>query len=267
MRRQVACRLFFHQRQVLTEDVEMRVVVSPRSRSSRFFTGLVSSMAGCLVVTSAAQGLPTAVSVPGVACPWLAGFPDGTNGYDGDYAPYQAPVLVPVAMSTGASFTVMSATGAVSKGGVHPYYGPDGQPGDATGSFQGPFGGIGYLLAPKVSLVGVFLDDTVPLNSPPGGLSFPSSLDRDFLNLAPALRQPFFIGDGRTSSNVVQEFFAPAGATRLFLGVTDQAAWNDNLGSFSVTLDVVPEPSTAVVLLVASGMILRHRRRSGLSFP
>ena len=239
----------------------MRGILSSGLGSWMSRIGLSSIVLGCLVVASVTQNAGATVSVPGVACPWLAGFPDGTNGYDGDYAPYQSPVWVPVAMPAGASFTVASATGSVSKGGVHPYYGPEGQPGDATGSFQGPFGGIGYLLAPKVSLIGVFLDDTVPLNSPPGGLSFPSSLDRDFLILAPALRQPFFIGDGRTSLNVVQEFMAPVGATRLFLGVMDQAAWNDNLGSFSVTLDIVPEPATALLLLAgASALLCRHRR-------
>ena len=240
----------------------MRVLVSPKSRSSRLFPGLLSSMAGCPVLASAVYGTPTDVSVAGVACPWLAGFPDGTDGYGGDYAPYQSPALVPIATPAGSSFTVASATGTVSKGAPYPYYAPDGIEGDAGGSEQGPFGGIGYLLAPKVSLIGVFLDDTVPVDSPPAGFSFFSPSDRDFLILSPALRQPFFIGDGRTSSNVVQEFLAPVGARRLFLGVMDRQQWYDNLGSFSVALDVVPEPSTVLLLLVASGMARRRRWRT-----
>lgn len=58
----------------------------------------------------------------------------------------------------------------------------------------------------------------------------------DYLVLAPALKQPFFIGDGKTSSGAVQHVIAPAGATRLFLGVMDQYQWSDNEGGFKVQI-------------------------------
>jgi hypothetical protein len=213
----------------------------------------------CVAAAGAARGATVTVEVPGVACPWLAGFPDGTTGYGADVAPDESPVLVPVTVPPGASFTITDATGAVSKSAGRPFYGPDGEAGDATGSDQGPFGGIGYLLAPKVSLIGVFLDDAVPLDSPPAGLSFALPADRDFLVLAPAMGQPFFIGDGRTSSDTAQEFWAPAGATRLYLGVMDKAGWDNNPGSFSVTLAMVPEAATAMPVVLA-GLLLRRRR-------
>jgi hypothetical protein len=75
------------------------------------------------------------------------------------------------------------------------------------------------------------------------------------------MRQPFFIGDGLTSGSVVQQFIAPTGATRLFVGMMDRAGWWNNQGSFSVTATVVPEPATLSVLGVAIlGSMLRRRR-------
>jgi hypothetical protein len=67
-----------------------------------------------------------------------------------------------------------------------------------------------------------------------------------FSSLAPQVKQVFFIGDGLTGtgSGAVQNFIVPTGATRLFLGPMDGFEWKGNTGSFTVTVQAVPEPST-----------------------
>jgi hypothetical protein len=59
------------------------------------------------------------------------------------------------------------------------------------------------------------------------------------------LKQPFFIGDGRTSSNVIQQVIPPLGATRLYLAVTDGVGWNNNTGQFNVTVNGLAGPLLA----------------------
>jgi len=53
-----------------------------------------------------------------------------------------------------------------------------------------------------------------------------------------ALRQPFYIGDGRRSTGEVQHVVVPTGATRLFIGTMDGYEWNNNVGGFNVTAHV-----------------------------
>lgn len=125
-----------------------------------------------------------------------------------------------------------------------PGYLPDGNP--ALSNLQ-PIGGISGYIGPQGPLAGVFLDDTIPDTGPaPATLNFtPAGLGIDFSTLAPALGQVFFIGDGFNSGPAAQTFIAPAGATRLFLGIPDgfgfvgqPGAYDDNDGSFVIDLDV-----------------------------
>jgi hypothetical protein len=89
-------------------------------------------------------------------------------------------------------------------------------------------------------LTGVFLGPGTPGGTSPASVDF---TDRHELTvLEPALDQVFFIGDGRTSDGVVQQFLVPPGAARLFLGMVDilepgrAAGWYiDNHGSLEVT--------------------------------
>jgi hypothetical protein len=91
------------------------------------------------------------------------------------------------------------------------------------------------------ALIGVFLDDSIPGNFfPPAALDFSTASNRDFASSYPALRQSFFIGNGRDSAGNVQEFIVPEGATRLFLGTMDSYKWSDNIGSFTVNVTVIP---------------------------
>ena len=92
---------------------------------------------------------------------------------------------------------------------------------------------------------------SIPASGPPATLDFsPDGLNIDFLTLSPALGQVFYIGDGLTSLLAFQEFIAPTGATRLFLGIPDgfgfvgaPGAYDDNDGSYRVRIGVneIPE--------------------------
>jgi hypothetical protein len=139
--------------------------------------------------------------------------------------------------------------------------------------------GIAGLTAPIGSLIGVFLDDAqpgpsqapvTPSPSPPGPPSVPlvppfslfdTPASRDYLSISPSLKATFFVGDGLTSTGEPQKAIAPAGATRLFLGIMDGYGWYTNRGSFEVTVSVVPEPSSkAISAIVLATLFLSARR-------
>ena len=56
------------------------------------------------------------------------------------------------------------------------------------------------------------------------------------------VQEPFYIGDGTPYSNpnVTAQFVVPAHATRLFLGTMDGFQWNNNGGSYTVTITQQP---------------------------
>lgn len=155
-----------------------------------------------------------------------------------------------------------------------PFFGPSGN--GLAGSNLTALGGISGYIGPQGPLTGVFLSDAIPLSGAPGTLNFsnaPGALGIDFTSLAPLLGQIFYIGDGVTSGGVFQEFIAPAGATRLFLGIPDgfnfggaPGAYDDNDGSYRVVIGVnqiptIPEPGS-LVLLTAGLLFLGARRRN-----
>ncbi|MFN5768656.1 MAG: PEP-CTERM sorting domain-containing protein, partial [Pirellulaceae bacterium] len=85
----------------------------------------------------------------------------------------------------------------------------------------------------------------------------------------------FYIGDGITSAGVIQTFYAPAGATRLFLGIPDgfgfggaPGAYDDNDGSYGIRLGInevptnVPEPASSISFLVSIVIIGTRRLRT-----
>jgi hypothetical protein len=136
--------------------------------------------------------------------------------------------------------------------------------------------GIAGLNAPFSALIGVFLDDSQPdTTGAPASLDFSGGgLGIDFSSLSPALKQPFFIGDGLTSGAQPQEFVVPAGATRLFLGIHDGFGWFNNTGQFDAVLTAVPSVSvpsvsdtgililTSFLMLAGLGAIATSRRHA-----
>jgi len=173
------------------------------------------------------------VSVPGRANPWLAGMTNGSPARRGDTAPDESPVPVTLTSIEGGAAYAFSAVGLVNHGTTLPLFSADGE--DLISHYLGAENGIADLTAPFVSLIGVFLGANPPDQEvAPRPLDFRRPGERDYLVLAPELRQPFFIGDGRTSSGAVQQVIAPPGATRLYLGVMDEYHWADNEGAFTV---------------------------------
>lgn len=139
-------------------------------------------------------------------------------------------------------------------------YGPDGNGTPGSSSITS-FGGISGYLGTQGALVGLFLNDSIPNGVAPSTLNFSNSgLGVDFTSLAPDLGQVFFIGDGVTSSNIFQEFIAPTGTTRFFVGITDAfgfngapGAFDDNDGSYRITIGInqiptIPEPASLALL-------------------
>ncbi|MGV2390090.1 MAG UNVERIFIED_CONTAM: PEP-CTERM sorting domain-containing protein [Microcystis novacekii LVE1205-3] len=106
--------------------------------------------------------------------------------------------------------------------------------------------GISRINAPLNSLLGVFLDNSQPdLTPAPAPLDF-SAIGLNFFVSSTSYGKFSYIGDGLTGtgSGAVQDFIVPTGATRLFLGQMDGLGWKGNTGSFTVTVQAVPEPST-----------------------
>jgi RHS repeat-associated protein len=184
--------------------------------------------------------------VSGKANPYLAGMPDGTTAFGGT-APLASPPFVTV--STGQQLRFV-ATGHTTTEGFIVSRSADGIVSSAAGLVtHSVLNGISQFSSPRHgSLIGVFLDD-----SSPAGQTAPTALDFrasgnvpggiDYTALQPALRQVFFIGDGRTADGVEQTITVPAGATRLFFANASRDSANSNTGEFEVQIfDSVSEP-------------------------
>jgi hypothetical protein len=145
------------------------------------------------------------------------------------------------------------ADGVLTSGGGYP-----------SSSYAGPYGGISGITIPGAgALIGLFESATPPSGSPPPSLDF-TVLGTNFTSFAPALYQTFFMGDGLTGdgSGTVQQFLVPAGATRLFLGITDAGGFNgspggygDNSGAFTASVEAfVPDPQILQLQLVRTNL-------------
>jgi hypothetical protein len=230
---------------------------------------------GLVSVNDASAG--STYTVAGTSNPFLSGMPSGSTCCMGDSAPGESPVYAGSA-AAGEVFTFTNVTGAVNFGPSFPLTGPDG---DNSVLVDTPFyeGGLttinniaGYYSAPADALIGVFLGPGLPTGNPaPGLLNYGTSglgtiVGTNFTTLSPELQQIFFIGDGLTGTGTgsIQTYVAPAGATRLFLGTVDGFGWNNNGGSFSVTVNSsVPEPSTwAMMALGFVGLVFLGYRNS-----
>ncbi len=179
------------------------------------------------------EELNSEVLVPGNSNPFLSGQPDGATTKS-DFAPAQSPVFA-TEVRSGDTLS-FAATGSVSfRGGAGPGT-PDGASLVTSASALG-IAGYGSPRIPLDALVGVFLNDGVPIDPAPDQLTYPAE-NFAFESLSPEQNQIFFIGDGLTGTGdgTRQLFVVPAGATRLFLGTSDGFGWFNNTGEFSVSI-------------------------------
>lgn len=191
---------------------------------------------------TATATLAETVHVPATANPWLAGMTDGSTARRGDIAPAQSPVTITNTSIEAHAVYVFSACGSVNHGDTLPFFPPDGE--DLISHYLGAENGIADITAPFTSLIGVFLGPESPDETPaPPRLDFRTAAARDYQELAPKLKQPFFIGTGFTSSGAAKQIIAPPGATRLLLGVMDEYYWADNQGSFTVQISKLDSPT------------------------
>jgi hypothetical protein len=112
-------------------------------------------------------------------------------------------------------------------------------------------------------LTGVFTTASGPDGTAPSRLDFSSTSTsvpggRSFTTLSPLVDQLFYVGDGLTGegSGSLQTFIVPDEATHLYLGLIDGSRfihgpdfYDNNAGSFSAQLVVVPEPTSLMLSL------------------
>ena len=209
-----------------------------------------------VTVTSVAALIPgqsTNVNVPSTANPYFAGMPAGTTNSYGDTTQNNGAIQVSgVTVTPGTPLTFTNFTGTTTvepgSGGV-PYSGPAGDKSipvhhgvnfNYTINNPGPENGFADAVMPEDSLMGVFLDDSAPdTTATPATVDWtnPSVLNQTTYNNI-QLKQPFYIGTGMTTGNVVQQFVPPPGATRFFIAIWDGVCYNNNLGSLSGTVSV-----------------------------
>ncbi|MFT7771809.1 PEP-CTERM sorting domain-containing protein [Roseateles sp.] len=203
----------------------------------------------------------------------IFGYGVGTPAPGGGGGGVLAPVI---ALNAGTGRTITFAASGIAGWGGSLNNGPDG--GLFSGSTQIPAVGpiSGYSGPLSGFLVGVFIEaGDISGLAAPGGLSYAGTADYAQASYAPNLRQVFFIGDGLTGTGAgaPQVFHIPDGAGALVLGIADAYGFNaaagyyyDNVGSFDVMYQAVPEPaSSALFGLGAAALIAAaaRRRRKG----
>ena len=202
-----------------------------------------SLIAASLIIPTITQAGSATLVVSGQSNPWLATQPSGTVTSDGqDSAPAQSPALVPLSVAGGVQFS-FSGVNDPTQGSVGNCPGcQSGSPngGGFTTHSAGAQNGISDVNAPLNSLLGVFVSSSLSPTAP-APLDFSTIVG--FTSLSPLLQQVFFIGTGAGET-----FYAPTGATQLYLGTMDGYQWSNNVGAYDVTVTSTPSPPHCFLL-------------------
>lgn len=179
------------------------------------------------------------LAVQGLWNPYLAGSLQSINYNAGAHcvdtpamnAPPPVPLASPDCLLAGSKF-YFNVGGTIDHGGASSN--ADGVQSDTEWHAKGALFGKSNMRAPLNAMVGVFLEADSPDAKPaPATLDFATLASREQLELHPALRQVFFIGDGKTASGQYQKIVVPDGAARFFFATWDSFEWCDNSGSLS----------------------------------
>lgn len=188
----------------------------------------------------------------------------GAGGSTGPYGGGAPPALVLLPPGSGRVLTFSVTGSALSCCGTALPHDADGGPGLQTYilSSTSPISGVRHH-SRNIFLLGVLLDDAPPAGPAPVALRYydptesvpvAGALSSQAPTSSTALRQSFYVGDGRGAAGVVQRIAIPDGATRLFLGFADglnlgdptlgtpspaePGLYGDNTGLVSVTVTV-----------------------------
>lgn len=232
------------------------------------FRGPITVRAQCIAMVS---GEAASTYVSAKSNPWLSGMANGSLSKNlrpdarhvWDYAgsgPNVASSPGTINLTTSnilAGQTVLfdNVTGTANNTGGGGVYTADGNTGWVVSlgtsnasngaNWSKSVNGISNIKAPINGMVAVFLNDNAPdSTTAPANLDFSTDSSRDYTSIAPALKQVFFVGDGRRSTGEAQQIVVPPGATRVFIGNMDAWQWNDNSGGYTATINSVTKVVT-----------------------
>jgi hypothetical protein len=190
-----------------------------------------------LLLLLGAMGQAATYTVSSLSGPW-----DPLLNPTLDYGVHDQDAPTLISITAGHNVQISGATGIIAAGG------PD---------FFDPAGPEGYPHTPWS-----------PANDDPGssGMLFPSvhspnTWPTNLMTLMGSFADDagIVIGEPFTIGTQTLDLTAPTGATKLQLGFNDDIFW-DNLGSVSVNVEVLPEPSAVCLLVLGTSVILLRRR-------
>ena len=186
-----------------------------------------------------------------------------------------APLKVDLPANSAGSTIRVAASGGVTQGVNEASTSPDGGYDPDLAMNIDSFDGISGIIADAGLggfLAGVFTSDAEPAGQGPERLDYaaadPGHLTTTQTEYHPAIDQLFFIGDGftGTGTGTSQQFVVPAGATALWLGVSDAGFYQGqpipttgNTGGFTATVSLAAPLTT-----LDAGTFVNFRHNPGL---
>jgi Flp pilus assembly protein TadG len=251
--------------------INAKVTIGGADRPFAFLSAIRGSMVVDVECVAMVSGTKAQTYVSGNGNPWLAGMPAGSKTDNlrpespslHDHAgsspnAVNSPGMINLSESNIFSGQVIlfdTVTGTANNVRSSVGFSPDGNLGfvvslgtasaDNSASWSRSVNGLSNVKAPINSMVAVFLNDNAPnTTAAPSNLDFSTADARDYVSLAPQLKQVFFVGDGRRSNGEAQQITVPPGATRMFIGNMDAWQWNDNSGGYNATINSVIKVTT-----------------------